>query len=221
VSESLESLLEQARAAAPNDRITYRDRIAAHGAPAIDAMVMWLADPLLWRFAVRTIGRAADLGARHEAIEALRTAGSQASAEQRVDIDAELARLGAPGIVRSGAYGPIDDSAIRDRLIAAAKRGEVVNYADLAKAAGRPMKGRNWAVHIGRILGRISSEEAAQGRPLLTVIVVSRETGLPGGGFFNLGQELHLVKPGEDEDAFVARQTQRVFEYWQSKGAAR
>ena len=219
-NESFDALLARVRASAPNDRIDMRDEVAARGPAAIDAMRGWLGDPDLSRFAVRTLGRAADLGLRQQVIESLRSAGANASAGQRVDIDAELSRLGAPGITRSGAYGPIDDYAIRDRLIAAAKRGDVVHYADLAKAAGRPMRGPNWAVHIGRILGRISSEEAASGRPLLSVIVVSRDTGLPGGGFFNLGQELHLVEPGEDEDSFVTRQTQRVFEYWQSKGAA-
>ena len=219
-TESLDALLARVRAAAPNDRIDLRNEVPARGREAIDAVREWLADPDLSRFAVRVIGRAADLGQREEAIDALRSAGEGAPAEQRVDIDAELARVKAPGITRSGAYGPIDDNAIRDRLIAAAKRGDVVHYSDLAKAAGRPMKGPNWAVHIGRILGRISAEEAEAGRPLLSAIVVSRDTGLPGGGFFNLGQQLHLVEPTEDEDTFIARQTQRVFDYWQLKGAA-
>jgi hypothetical protein len=68
-------------------------------------------------------------------------------------INEELARIGARGVNRSGTYGPIDDAAIRERLIVAAKHGEFVHYADLAKATGRAMKGPNWAVHIGRILG--------------------------------------------------------------------
>jgi len=217
MAESLEALLDRVRAASRNDRIDLRDTVARRGPEAIAAMLRWLDEPQLWRFAIKVIGRAAELGNREPAIDALRVAGSDAPTIQREAINAEHALLGAPGITRSGAYGPIDDAAIRDRLISAAKKGEVVHYADLAKATGREMKGPNWAVHIGRILGRISSAEARAGRPLLSVIVVSRDTGLPGGGFFNLGHELGLVEPGESEDAFVDRQAQRVYEYWQSQ----
>ena len=218
MADSIDGLLHRARGASPNDRIDLRNEIAAHGPDALAAMLMWLEEPELWRFAIKVMGRAAEVGHREAAIDALRVAGSDAPAALRDAINAELERVGAPGITRAGAYGPIDDAAIRERLIVAAKRGEVVHYADLAKATGREMKGPNWAVHIGRILGRISSEEAKAGRPLLSVIVVSRDTGLPGAGFFNLGKELHLVQPGEDEDAFTRRQTRRVYDYWQQKG---
>ena len=216
--ETLTAVLDRARAASPNNRIDLRDEIAGHGEAAISAMLEWIDHPQLWRFAIKVIWRAGQLGHREAAIEALRASGAAAAADRRAAIDEELARLGAPGIIRSGAYGPIDDEAIRSRLIAAARQRETVYYSDLAKATGRPMKGPNWAVHIGRILGRISSEEARDGRPLLSVIVVSRDTKLPGGGFYNLGSDLHLLEPGESEEAFIERQTQRVFDYWQSKG---
>ena len=216
--ETFTALLDRARAASPNDRIDLRDDIAAHGDAAISAMVEWIDHPDLWRFATKVLWRAAQLGHRDAAIDALRAAGAAATADRRAAIDEELARLGAPGVLRSGSYGPIDDEAIRARLIAAAKRRETVYYSDLAKATGREMKGPNWAVHIGRILGRISSEEAHAGRPLLSVIVVSRDTKLPGGGFFNLGKDLHLIEPGESEEAFIERQTDRVYDYWQMKG---
>jgi hypothetical protein len=64
----------------------------------------------------------------------------------------------------------------------------------------------------------MSAEEAESGRPLLSVIVVSRDTKRPGGRFYNLGKEIDLVEPGEDEDAFVRRQTRRVYDYWQREG---
>lgn len=210
----MSELLEAARAATLNDRIDLRDEIAGHGTDAIEAMTEWLGDPVLSLFAIRVMGRASEMGARQHAVDALRKAGANALPAHRQAIDAELKRIGAPAVVRSGAYGPIDDAAIRDRLIAAARRREVVHYADLAKATGREMKGPNWAAHIGRILGRISSAEARAGRPLLSVIVVSRDSGRPGGGFLTLGQELHLLEPGEDEDSFVRRQTERVYDYW-------
>lgn len=91
----LNDLVDRARAAAPNDRIDYRDDIAAHGPEAIDAMGEWLADPVLTRFAVRVIGRVAELGDREAAVEILRAARDEATPDQLADIDAELHRLGA------------------------------------------------------------------------------------------------------------------------------
>jgi hypothetical protein len=196
---SLDALLARARDAEPNERIELRDAIAQHGDEAIQAVREWLSDPEMWRFAVRVIGRASAIGSRTLAIEALHEAAGNGSPAQRADIDEELRRLGAPEFKRSGAFGPIDEEAIRDRLILAARKGELVYYSDLARATGREMKGPHWAVHIGRILGRISDNEVAEGRPMLSAIVVTRDTKMPGEGFFNLGRELHVVQPGEDE----------------------
>ena len=49
---------------------------------------------------------------------------------------------------------------------------------------------------------------------MLSAIVVSRDTMLPGSGFFKLGQELRQVEPGEDEIAFAVRQIRRVHDHW-------
>lgn len=97
----VEDVVEHARLASPNDRIELRDALARHGAAAIEAMGEWLADPVLTRFAVRVIGRAADLGAREAAIGQLLTAREEATPDQRADIDAELHRLGV-SLARSG-----------------------------------------------------------------------------------------------------------------------
>lgn len=98
MTDSLSELLEQARNAAPNDRIDLRDPIARYGAEAVEAVGEWLADPELCRFAVRIIGRAADLGVREQAVAKLQAARAQTTPVQRADIDAELKRLGeVPG----------------------------------------------------------------------------------------------------------------------------
>ena len=49
---------------------------------------------------------------------------------------------------------------------------------------------------------------------MISAIVVSKDTMLPGYGFFKLGQELRQVEPGEDEIAFAVRQIRRVHDYW-------
>lgn len=106
VAESLKKLVSRARTASQNDRIDLRDDIAAHGKAAVDAMAEWLADPQLTRFAVRVIGKAADLGARSEAIATLELAKAEATPDQQADIDAELRRLGvSPGMRGGGRRG--------------------------------------------------------------------------------------------------------------------
>ena len=212
--ESLADLLARARAAAPNDRIDLRDEIAAHGKRSIDAMAEWLADGVLRHFAVRVIGRAGELGARTEAISALQDVAREADKPLRHDIEAELRRLGVRAVPGERGRTVVDPTAVRDRLISAARRGHKVHYADIAKAIGREIKGPHWAVPIGRVLAPISEDEVAAGRPMLSAIVVSKDSSLPGEGFFKLGQQLGVVEPGEDVQSFAERQIRLVYEYW-------
>lgn len=117
VTKAFEQLIDRARAATPNDRIELRDPIAAHGEVAIHAMAEWLADPQLTRFAVRVVGRVADLGQSEAAVSMLKAARDEATLDQRQDIDAELRRLGVglgrqPAWARRPADGePVDPSA--------------------------------------------------------------------------------------------------------------
>jgi hypothetical protein len=98
MADSLSELIAKVRRASPNSRIDYRDEIARHGADAVEALGEWLADPVLCGFAVRVIGKAADLGARQSAVTKLQAARGQTTPVQRADIDAELKRLGeVPG----------------------------------------------------------------------------------------------------------------------------
>ena len=68
---------------------------------------------------------------------------------------------------------------------------------------------------IGRILGDISQEEYAHGRPLLSVVAVLAETGLPSDGFYRLAELLALgtVKRLK-QDFFGEREMGKCFEFW-------
>lgn len=83
----LSALLSEAEAAAPNLRIQWRDRIAAHGAQAIDAVRPWLASPVLAAFAVRVIERAGTNGDLELATQVLRSARAIAPPSVKGDID--------------------------------------------------------------------------------------------------------------------------------------
>ena len=94
---SLDDLLIAAGEAPPETRIEYRDKIAAYGREAVDRLLEpeWIGDQKYAAFAIRTISRAADFGAKQEAVNALRGAlASAASETQRGDIASALAALG-------------------------------------------------------------------------------------------------------------------------------
>lgn len=67
---------------------------------------------------------------------------------------------------------------------------------------------------VGKVLDPINEDEVAAGRPMISAIVVSKDTMLPGRGFFILGQQLRRTQVGEDEIGFAIRQIKLVHEYW-------
>lgn len=110
----------------------------------------------------------------------------------------------------------MNDQAVYERLVRAARGGELVFYGELAKMLGIDMDNPHFGAQVGKVLDRINEDETAAGRPMISAIVVSRDTMLPGTGFFKLGQELRQTNPGEDEIGFAVRQIKRVHHYWSS-----
>jgi hypothetical protein len=98
----LEEAIAGARAADRAARIEWRDRIAAHGVAAIEAIEPWVADPELGAFAVRVIGAVGASGESDAAIGSLVSVTRVApSLAVRSDIGRELARLRPPATRRS------------------------------------------------------------------------------------------------------------------------
>lgn len=111
----------------------------------------------------------------------------------------------------------MEHPAVHGTLVEAARARGFVHYSELARMLGIDMDNPHFGAQVGRILGEISTDEVANGRPMLSAIVVSKDDMLPGKGFFKLGQELHQVQPGEDEVAFAIRQIRLVHEYWATR----
>ena len=95
-ASELRKLLAGAEQAGPVHRIEYRDRIAAHGQPAIEAIAPWLADPALAAFAIRVIERVGRDGEQEAAVETLRGARRTTDPHVRADLDWALLHLRAP-----------------------------------------------------------------------------------------------------------------------------
>lgn len=97
-SPELEGLLIAAGEAPPDRRIQLRDPIAAFGVAAIHALEdpVWLGDSTYAAFAIRTIAKAGELGARDEAVAALKRALVDDIPDiRRSDILSALTMLGA------------------------------------------------------------------------------------------------------------------------------
>lgn len=62
--------------------------------------------------------------------------------------------------------------AVYERLVRAARARELVHYGELAKMLGIDMDNPHFAALVGRVLGEISEDEVAAGRPMLSAIVV-------------------------------------------------
>ena len=129
---------------------------------------------------------------------------------------------------------------VRRRMLQAAKAGETIAYGQLMKEfripRGHPMPG----VGIGEVVGTISEHEYAEGRPLLSSIVVRAGSatrlcpkGCPGGGFFGLSgvprklqrrkSEWGVPSLSVEEQEFVNQEQERVWRYWgkRARGRAR
>lgn len=89
----LAPLLEEARTASPASRIEWRDRIAAFGPRAIEAVQPWLSSSVLAGFAIRVIERAGAASDPALAAQVLRAARRDVPPAVAGDIDWALARL--------------------------------------------------------------------------------------------------------------------------------
>ncbi|MEA2608157.1 MAG: hypothetical protein QOJ75_400 [Chloroflexota bacterium] len=116
-SAVLAALLADARDADPAVRIDWRDRLAAHGAAAIEAVSPWLKEPTLAAFAIRVIARAGLDGEREAAQAALRQARRRLDPRLRADLEwalgvLRLERPAAPAPVRRTAGTPARTEAL-------------------------------------------------------------------------------------------------------------
>jgi hypothetical protein len=68
---------------------------------------------------------------------------------------------------------------------------------------------------LAHLLGAVSDDEDAAGRGMLSAYVVSVDTRVPGGGFFELAEK--LARDVRDRDAFWISELRRVEAAWMAK----
>jgi len=117
-------------------------------------------------------------------------------------------------------------------LTGMAREGNLVLYEDLGafqKLKKSGYKGDELLILLGAVVGACSEYEAANNHPLLSSIVINRDTRKPGSGFFYLSKvpaslsrknwEDRNLRPPEivvrQREAFWLYEVQRVHEWWQ------
>ncbi|MEO8607420.1 MAG: hypothetical protein ABI690_06040 [Chloroflexota bacterium] len=99
---------------------------------------------------------------------------------------------------------------IRELIIETAQAKQLITYSELTGMLQTAYM--HYHSHIlTRMLIEIGSAERAAGRPLLPALVISKQSGRPGSGYFSLA-------PGETEASDVIleweQEVQRVYHYW-------
>lgn len=100
-------------------------------------------------------------------------------------------------------------------LITAAKYRGTVTYQEIAKMMGIPLSGNYMSSLLGKILGEISEDEVANGRPMLSAIAVG-VNGQPGTGFYVLARDLGKLT-NQSEGDFWEAEKKAVYETWKVK----
>jgi hypothetical protein len=109
------------------------------------------------------------------------------------------------------------DEEMRRYLIDEARQRHCLNYLPLSRLFNYPLTTPNDRAMIGHELGEISLWEHRHNRPFISAIVVNREAGMPGSGFFNLPELVGNPPIGKTEairEEFWVGEVNRCFEYW-------
>jgi hypothetical protein len=99
-------------------------------------------------------------------------------------------------------------------LAGVAKKRQTITYGELARKLRLGPRSR-WHQWIWEYLDDINRRETSEGRPMLTAVVVTEETGMPGPGFWKCARFTCKVWDGKgDPEDFWKRELQRVWDYW-------
>ena len=111
--------------------------------------------------------------------------------------------------------GKKDYALIYTELITAAKYRGTVTYQEIAQIMGLPLSGNHMSREVGWILGEISADELANGRPMLSAIAIG-VNGKPGAGFYDWARKLERLT-SENEQSFWESECKAVYDTWKTK----
>ena len=109
--------------------------------------------------------------------------------------------------------------AIYEKLTEVAKTRNITYYSEIAPLAGLDMATEVGRIRIAQILDDINLYENDHDRPMLSSIVILKESNSPGTGFFECARGLGKYHGSNDEKErlmFWIRELAKVHNYWQS-----
>lgn len=113
------------------------------------------------------------------------------------------------------AAAAVDQEALREEirsiLIGLARTGQTISYSGLAMVVQTATM-HHRAPLFHRLLREVCHEEIEAGRPIIGVLVVNKQTGICGAGFFKFCASLGCEVI--DVEAFWKQEFERVCAYW-------
>ena len=98
------------------------------------------------------------------------------------------------------------------RLHEIAREGGTVYYSEMAPLISIATDNPYFGVRIGRLLDEVNHAEHSAGRSLLPAVVIAKESGMPGEGFFTCARNLKCYS-GRDDLAYWVEELRRVHDY--------
>lgn len=127
---------------------------------------------------------------------------------------------GSRSAIRADRPALADPQEVRVHLVAAARAGVALTYAELLERLGYTFS-RPKMRALCAVLGEVDNTATAQGEPELAVLVVRQSDGIPGQGWWVAGgARAHGYEgPWEGPEAtrFIAAVQAETFAYWQSE----
>ena len=127
--------------------------------------------------------------------------------------DKRITEGNAMGVVNSKYRGTTVYVHVMAELVRAAQYRGVTTCQDIAVIMGLPTWGSHMGREVGYVLGEISDDEVAAGRPMLSAVAVSVE-GKVGSGFFELAKDLQRMSSSDTESAFLERERSAAYGAW-------
>jgi len=109
-----------------------------------------------------------------------------------------------------------DPAEVRAILIASARAGQSITYAEILGLLGHHFS-RPKMRALCKVLGHVDDEAEALGEPELAVLVVRQSDGLPGQGWWIGGAKKHGHKglwEGPAAAKLIRKVQKRAFAYW-------
>lgn len=102
---------------------------------------------------------------------------------------------------------------MRELMVDTARRGQLITYSELC-ALLKTAYLHYHSPQIVKLLDEIGMAEREAGRPILPAVVVGKQSGIPGAGYFRIAGDAHDGEGSVDPKVNWEVDLQAVFDYW-------